>query len=60
MMRTRPSQMVVSQLNVLIAEGTAMAMETAMNDPFTRGSTAETNMWWAHTPKERTPMASVE
>jgi hypothetical protein len=50
----------VIQLNVFTADGMAMASETAMNDARTRGSMPEENMWWAHTPKLRTPMASVE
>ncbi len=58
--RTRPFHIVVIQLNVLTALGTAIASETAMNEARSRGSIPVENMWWAQTPKESTPMASVE
>ncbi len=58
--RSRPFHIVVIQLNVLTALGMAIAIETAMNEARSRGSMPVENMWWAQTPKDSTPMASVE
>jgi hypothetical protein len=58
--RTFPFHIVVIQLKVLTADGIAIANETAMNDTCSRRSMPVENMWWAQTPKLRTPIASVE
>jgi hypothetical protein len=58
--RMSPCHIVVIQLNTFTADGIAMAIETAMNPTRSRGSMPVVNMWWAHTPKLSTPMASVE
>lgn len=58
--RIRPSYIVEIQLNTLTALGTAIASETNMKLARTRGSIPVENMWCAQTPKESTPMASVE
>ncbi len=58
--RSFPFHIVVIQLNVFTADGIAMANETAMNEARRRGSMPVANMWWAQTPNESTPIASVE
>jgi len=58
--RIFPFHIVVIQLNVFTAEGIAIANETAMKLARRRGSMPVVNMWCAQTPKESTPIASVE
>jgi hypothetical protein len=58
--RSFPFHIVVIQLNVFTALGTAIASDTAMKLARMRGSMPVLNMWWAQTPKESTPIASVE
>ncbi len=58
--RMEPPHSVVIQLNTFTAEGTAIASVTAINADRSRGSIPVANMWWAQTPNESTPMASVE
>ena len=46
MNRIEPPQSVPSQLNVLMADGTAMTIVVSMNDVPSAGFMPLTNMWW--------------
>src|SRR2546423_9109458 len=56
----RPPHRVPSQLNVLMAEGTAMIIVVTMNDMPSAGFMPDTNMWWPYTIQERNAIAIIE
>ena len=57
----RPPHSVPSQLNVLMAEGTAMIIVVIMKAmPQGRDSCPLTNMWWPYTIQDRKAMAIME
>src|SRR5688572_10132473 len=56
----RPPHRVPSQLNVLMAEGTAMIMVVIMNDMPRAGFMPLTNMWWPYTIHDRKAMPIIE
>src|SRR5262245_30125846 len=53
-----PFHMVPSQLNTLMADGTAITMVATMNVVPRRGFMPDWNMWWPHTiqPRKAMPM----
>ena len=55
-----PPHSVPSQLNVLIAEGTAMTIVVIMNAMPSVGFMPDWNMWWPHTIQLRKAMAIIE
>src|SRR5450432_158049 len=55
-----PPQSVPSQLNVLIAEGTAMTIVEIMNVVPSSGFMPLWNMWWPHTMKPRPEIPIIE
>ena len=58
--RIFPLHNVVSQLNTLIAEGTAInSVSSTKTDP-RKGFSPVTNIWCAHTRKARIAMANME
>ena len=58
--RMLPLHRVVSQLNTLMAEGTAInSVSNTKTDP-KNGLSPVTNMWWAHTKKASTAIANKE
>ena len=58
--RILPRQIVVSQLNTLIAEGTAINNVKRTNTEPKNGFNPVTNMWCAHTKKARIAIANKE
>src|SRR5213594_3206659 len=56
----RPPHSVPSQLNVLMAEGTAMIIVVIMNDMPSAGFMPLMNMWWPYTTQERNAMPMIE
>src|SRR6266550_6547818 len=56
----RPPHSVPSQLNVLMADGTAMIIVVTMNAMPSAGFIPLTNMWWPYTIHERNAMAIIE
>ncbi len=56
----RPPHRVPNQLNVLMAEGTAMIMVVIMKDRPRAGFMPDTNMWWPYTTQLRKAMAIME
>ncbi len=52
--------MVVSQLNTLMAEGTAISSVSKTNTEPRKGFKPVTNIWCAHTRKARIVMANME
>src|SRR5438093_12696522 len=58
--RIFPPQSVPSQLNVLIADGTAMTIVDSVNAMPTAGFIPLTNMWCPYTIQERKQIASME
>ena len=57
--RIFPPHMVPSQLKILIPVGTPMAMVEAAKKALAYDVIPTVNMWCAHTPRLRKPMASV-
>src|SRR6059058_4875489 len=55
-----PLQIVVSQLNTLMAEGMAISRVRSTNTDPRKGFKPVTNMWWAHTRKARIVMANSD
>src|SRR3990167_2444824 len=58
--RMDPPHRVPSQLNVLIADGTAMTMVETMKLVASAGFMPLWNMWWPHTIHERKAIAIME
>src|SRR5262245_27399869 len=58
--RMFPPHTVPSQLNVLIADGTAMTIVEIMNDVPRMGFMPLWNTWWPHTIHPRPAMPSIE
>ena len=58
--RIFPPQIVPSQLNVLIADGTAMTIVEIMNAFPRTGFMPETNMWCPQTTQDRNAIAIIE
>src|SRR5437016_13523906 len=56
----RARQSVATQLNVLTAEGMAIASVVTMKAVPTRGFMPLVNMWWPHTRKLRNAMAQID
>src|SRR3990170_3604068 len=56
----RPPHSVPSQLNVLMAEGTAMIIVVTVNAMPSAGFMPLTNMWWPYTIQERKAIAIIE
>ena len=54
-----PITMVPIQLKIFTPVGTAMIIVVAANTEFAVGPSPVVNMWCAHTPKPRNPMAAV-
>ena len=57
--RILPPIIVPIQLNVLMAEGTAIAMVRTEKANAEYGLMPLTNMWWPQTQKPRTPIADM-
>src|SRR5579872_4023519 len=57
--RTLPFQIVPSQLNVLMAEGTPIAIVSTENANAEYGLMPLMNMWWPHTMNPNSPIASI-
>ena len=55
--RMRPPQSVRSQLKIFTPVGTAISIVMIENAASATGPSPTANMWWLHTPKERTPIA---
>src|SRR3989304_1936057 len=55
-----PPHIVMIQLNTLTPLGTAIARVTTMNGRRALSDMPVVNMWWAHTPKPRNPIATLE
>src|SRR5262245_51309899 len=58
--RMFPPHSVPSQLNVLMAEGTAITMVVIMKDVPSAGFIPLTNMWWPYTIQDRKAMPIIE
>src|SRR5215475_3414256 len=58
--RIRAPQTVPNQLNVFTAEGTAISSVVSVNTEPRKGFIPLTNIWWPHTTKLRTAMATIE
>ena len=58
--RSTPRQSVASQEKILIPVGTAMIAVVTIIGTRIHGCMPDTNMWWAHTVKPSTTMASSE
>src|SRR5262249_23083420 len=58
--RIEPPHSVPSQLNDLIADGTAMTIVVSMNDVPSAGLMPLTNMWWPYTIHERNAIEIIE
>src|SRR6516225_9865586 len=58
--RMRLPHSVPSQLNTLIADGSAIMIVDTMNVMPSLGSMPDMNMWWPHTMKPRPAMAIIE
>ncbi len=54
----RPAQMVASQPTNCTPAGIAISMLAAAKKLRTSGGSPTANMWWAHNPKDRNPMAT--
>ncbi len=59
-MRMRPPHIVAIQLRTFTPVGTAMVNVASENAVTDIGPMPEANMWWAHTPKPRKPIAIPE
>src|SRR5208282_2270490 len=57
--RIRPRNSVPSQLKVLIAEGTPMAIVSTEKVKAEYGLMPLMNMWWPHTIKPKNPMDNI-
>src|SRR5262245_34762381 len=58
--RMRAPQSVPSQLNTLMADGSAIMIVAVMNTSPTLGFMPDMNMWWPHTMKPRPAMPAIE
>ena len=58
--RTDPPHTVPSQLKIFTPVGTAMSIVARPNAEVATGPMPDTNMWWAHTPQPRNPIAMPE
>src|SRR3984893_4284551 len=57
---TEPLNIVPIQLKILTPVGTAMSIVLEANTASAMAPRPTANMWWAHTPKARKPMAMPE
>src|SRR5437899_11876841 len=55
-----PPHIVAIQLKILMPLGTAIARVMTMNGRRAEIEMPVVNMWWTHTPKDRTPIATVD
>ena len=58
--RSLPPHIVIVQLMIFTPVGMAMVIVEMANTATLRGPSPEANMWWAHTPQPRKPMAMPE
>ena len=58
--RTEPPHRVPSQLKIFTPVGMAMSIVERLNADTATGPRPVANMWWAHTPQPRKPIAMPE
>ena len=60
MNQSLPPHIVIVQLTILTPVGMAIAIVAIANTATETGPRPEANMWWAHTPHPRNPIAAPE